>query len=84
MSENSNAESPISDSQLTEQEALHLAEELGSLLSDGKIPNSDAESIQKMVDLAKMVRQVVSIGQKLQSRNIKKISMLLKTIDAML
>ena len=42
------------------------------------------ESIQKMVDLAKMVRQVVSIGQKLQSRNIKKISMLLKTIDTML
>ena len=42
------------------------------------------ESIQKMVDLAKMVRQVVSLGQKLQSRNIKKISMLLKTIDAML
>ena len=42
------------------------------------------ESIQKMVDLAKMVRQIVSIGQKLQSRNIKKISMLLKTIDAML
>lgn len=49
MSENSNAESPTSDSQLTEEEALHLAEELGSLLSDGKIPNSDAESIQKMV-----------------------------------
>ena len=30
------------------------------------------ESIQKMVDLAQMVRQIVSIGQKLQSRNIKK------------
>ena len=42
------------------------------------------ESIQKMVDLAQMVRQIVSIGQKLQSRNIKKISLLLKTIDAML
>ena len=42
------------------------------------------ESIQKMVDLAKMVRQVVSLGQKLQSRDIKKISMLLKTIDTML
>ena len=42
------------------------------------------ESIQKMVDLAQMVRQIVSIGQKLQSRNIKKISILLKTIDAML
>jgi DNA-binding transcriptional regulator GbsR (MarR family) len=42
------------------------------------------ESIQKMVDLAQMVRQIVSIGQKLQSRNINKISMLLKTIDAML
>ena len=42
------------------------------------------ESIQKMVDLAQMVRQIVSVGQKLQSRNIKKISLLLKTIDAML
>ena len=37
-----------------------------------------------MVDLAQMVRQIVSVGQKLQSRNIKKISLLLKTIDAML
>jgi len=41
-------------------------------------------AIQNMVDLAVMVRQIVSIGQKLQSRNIKKISMLLRTIDAML
>ena len=46
--------------------------------------SEQVESIQKMVDLAKMVRQIVSIGQKLQSRNIKRISMLLKTIDAML
>ena len=46
--------------------------------------SEQVEAIQKMVDLAKMVRQIVSIGQKLQSRNIKKISMLLKTIDAML
>ena len=42
------------------------------------------ESIQKMVDLAQMVRQIVSIGQKFQNRNNKKISLLLKTIDAML
>lgn len=41
-------------------------------------------ALQNMVDLAVMVRQIVSIGQKLQSRNIKKISMLLRTIDAML
>ena len=46
--------------------------------------SEQVEAIQKMVDLAKMVRQIVSIGQKLQSRNIKRISMLLKTIDAML
>ena len=46
--------------------------------------HAQVESIQKMMDLAIMVRQIVSIGQKLQSRNIKKISMLLRTIDAML
>lgn len=52
--------------------------------SQSNATTEQIESIQKMVDLAKMVRQIVSIGQKLQSRNIKKISILLKTIDAML
>lgn len=39
----------ISDSQLTEEEALQLANELTTKLSDGEMPGSDAESIQRMV-----------------------------------
>lgn len=52
--------------------------------SESNATPAQIESLQKMVDLAQMVRQIVSIGQKLQSRNINKISVLLKTIDAML
>ena len=39
----------IGDSQLTEEEALQLANELTTKLSDGEMPGSDAESIQRMV-----------------------------------
>ena len=52
--------------------------------STSNASSEQIDSLQKMIDLAQMVRQIVSIGQKLQSRNIKKISTLLKTIDAML
>ena len=39
----------ISESQLTEEEALQLADELSAKLSEGEIPRSDAESLQRMV-----------------------------------
>ena len=41
--------SSISESQLTEEEALQLADELSGKLSEGKIPKSDAESLKRMV-----------------------------------
>ena len=41
--------SSISDSQLTEEEALQLADELSGKLSEGEIPESDAESLKRMV-----------------------------------
>ena len=41
--------SSISESQLTEEEALQLADELSGKLSDGEIPKSDAESLKRMV-----------------------------------
>ena len=41
--------SSLSDSQLTEEEALELANELSLKLSDGEKPGSDAESLKKMV-----------------------------------
>ena len=41
--------SSISDSQLTEEEALQLADELRAKLSEGEIPRSDAESLKRMV-----------------------------------
>ena len=41
--------SSISESQLTEQEALQLADELSGKLSEGEIPKSDAESLKRMV-----------------------------------
>ena len=41
--------SSVSDSQLTEEEALQLANELSLKLSDGDKPGSDAESLNKMV-----------------------------------
>jgi bilin biosynthesis protein len=47
--EHSNEVTSISDSQLTEEEALQLANELTTKLSDGEMPGSDAESIQRMV-----------------------------------
>lgn len=49
MPEHSNEVTSISDSQLTEEEALQLANELTTKLSDGEMPGSDAESIQRMV-----------------------------------
>jgi len=39
----------ISESQLTEEEALQLADELSGKLSEGEIPKSDAESLKRMV-----------------------------------
>ena len=39
----------ISESQLTEEEALQLADELSAKLSEGEIPRSDAESLDRMV-----------------------------------
>ena len=41
--------SSISESQLTEEEALQLADELSGKLSEGEIPRSDAESLRRMV-----------------------------------
>ena len=41
--------SSISESQLTEEEALQLADELSAKLSEGEIPRSDAESLRRMV-----------------------------------
>ena len=41
--------SSISDSQLTAEEALQLADELSGKLSEGEIPRSDAESLKRMV-----------------------------------
>ena len=41
--------SSISESQLTEEEALQLADELSGKLSEGEIPKSDAESLKRMV-----------------------------------
>ena len=41
--------SSISESQLTEEEALQLADELSEKLSEGEIPRSDAESLKRMV-----------------------------------
>ena len=37
--------SSISESQLTEEEALQLADELSGKLSEGEIPKSDADSL---------------------------------------
>jgi len=41
--------SSISESQLTEEEALQLADELSGKLSEGEIPKADAESLKRMV-----------------------------------
>ena len=41
--------SSISESQLTEEEALQLADELSAKLSEGEIPRSDTESLKRMV-----------------------------------
>ena len=41
--------SSISESQLTEEEALQLADELSGKLSEGEIPKSDAQSLKRMV-----------------------------------
>lgn len=45
---------------------------------------SQIEALQEMVDLATMVKQLVSIGQKMQQRNIKDLSSLLSALDTML
>lgn len=45
---------------------------------------SQIEALQEMVDLATMVKQLVSIGQKMQRRNIKDLSSLLSALDTML
>ena len=49
MPQNFNDLSSISDSELTEEEALQLAGELSIKLSGGEIPGSDAESLKRMV-----------------------------------
>ena len=41
--------SSISESQLTEEEAQQLADELNAQLGEGEIPQSDAESLERMV-----------------------------------
>ena len=71
------------ESDMLEQVVLRLKTVKDTASTSHATPEQ-IESIQKMVDLAKMVRQIVSLGQKIQSRNINKISMLLKTIDTML
>ncbi len=45
---------------------------------------SQIKALQEMVDLATMVKQLVSIGQKMQQRNIKDLSSLLSALDTML
>ncbi len=42
-------ESSLRDSKLTDEEALHLANELSLKLNEGEIPGTDAESIKRMV-----------------------------------
>ena len=42
------------------------------------------QSLQEMVDLATMVKQLVLVGQKMQTRNIRELSTLLRALDAML
>ena len=49
MQQNLNDVSSISDSELTEEEALQLAGELSIKLSGGEIPGSDADSLKRMV-----------------------------------
>ena len=49
MPQNFNDLSSISDSELTEEEALQLAGELSIKLNGGEIPGSDAESLKRMV-----------------------------------
>lgn len=49
MQQNFNDVSSISESELTEEEALQLAEELNIKLNGGEIPASDAESLKRMV-----------------------------------
>ena len=49
MPQNFNDLSSISDSELTEEEALQLAGELSIKLSGGEIPGSDADSLKRMV-----------------------------------
>ena len=44
-----NLKPPTPHSQLTEEEALQLADELSGKLSEGEIPKSDAESLKRMV-----------------------------------
>ena len=41
--------SSISESQLTKEEALQLADELSAKLREGELPRSDAESLERMV-----------------------------------
>lgn len=64
-----------------------IVERLVDVQTNAKNEGASAQQItalQEMVDLANMVKQLVSIGQKMQRRNIKELSGLLRAIDAML
>jgi len=64
-----------------------IVERLVDVQTNAKNEGASAKQItalQEMVDLANMVKQLVSIGQKMQRRNIKELSGLLRAIDAML
>ena len=49
LSQNSEELNSIGNSELTEEEATKLADELSNMLSDGEIPGADSESLKKMV-----------------------------------
>jgi hypothetical protein len=52
--------------------------------TEAKATNRQVQSLQEMVDLATMVKQLVLVGQKMQKRNIRELSTLLRALDAML
>ena len=52
--------------------------------TEANATNLQVQSLQEMVDLATMVKQLVLVGQKMQKRNIRELSTLLRALDAML
>ena len=52
--------------------------------TEAQATHKQIQSLQEMVDLATMVKQLVLVGQKMQTRNIRELSTLLRALDAML